>query len=106
MQGGPCTPDEGCPEERLHPNAAAQISLVTEAVDALHSTSFYNAVIAAADEAEANGWAGCLAAIVAYVRSWFLIASCAAVWPCVGVLVYHLTTAIAMGCACGGHDCY
>ena len=100
------TPDgETTEEERLHPNLEAQLSLVYSAMNSLHSPQFLQAVTDTRNgEIGTNGVFGCVLSIVEYIVSWIAIASCVAVWPCVGAIALHIHAVASMMCDCAA-DC-
>jgi len=96
---GPCHIDYGCPEPEVHPNAEAQMALLSYAFAELHSASFLQSVTDSSAYINAQSW-GCAWAIAGHVGSWVSIAGCVTGIGCVGWLVLHAYSGYQVGRQC------
>lgn len=102
--GGPCVPNEGCPDPVLHPAAEAQIALVGSALSNLHSAGFLSSIEAANDEIQTMGIGGCMRAIAKYAAAVVVMYyGCAEVLPCLAAIAYLVDAGIDVACACSNY---
>ncbi len=105
---GPCHPETGCPPPQLQPDVQDQVQLVGYAFGQMISNDFANALMAATEEIQADGWVGCLGAALAVIGSLLAMGAACSLTPftgiaaigCAGAYFLMMAATVTAGCAC------